>query len=201
MQAILTSEEERAAAAQQAEEYKSKYEQLFKQVEEQKKNEHLAMRSKADNLSKALVDSWTAQLSKEDLTDDVKSAIFALAQKYPEESVKMMEIAHKASKRSAALQQQLENTKKQTERSILETQVAAVLNKKRARTYPTVEQEIHRASKKSAPVVPENPFLAPTLSNTAQNMRESNPALFEALASMKRGSARASMDAVAKMYQ
>jgi len=201
MRAILSSEEERANAAKSAEEYKSKYEALMKQVEEQKKNEQLAMRSKADNLSKALVDSWTAQLSKEDLTDDVKSAIFALAQNYPEESVKMMEIAHKASKRSAALEQQLENAKQQTERSVLETQVAAVLNKKRARTFPTVEQEIHRASKKSAPAVPENPFLAPTLSNTAQNMRTSNPALFEALASMKRGSARASMDAVAKMYQ
>ena len=201
MRAILSSEEERATAAKQAEEYKSKYEALMKQVEEQKKNEQLAMRTKADNLSKALVDSWTAQLNPEDLTDDTKKAIFALAQNYPEESVKMMEIAHKASKRSAALEQQLESAKQQTERSVLETQVAAVLNKKRGRTYPTVEQEIHRASKKSAPVMPENPFLAPTLSNTAKNMRTSNPALFEALASMKRGSARASMDAIAKMYQ
>ena len=182
-------------------EFKSKYEALVKQVEEQKKNEQIALRTKADNLSRALVDSWTSQLNPEDLTDDTKKAIFALAQNYPEESVKMMEIAHKASKRSAALEQQLESAKQQSERSVLETQVAAVLNKKRGRTYPTVEQEIHRASKKSAPVMPENPFLAPTLSNTAKNMRTSNPALFEALASMKRGSARASMDAIAKMYQ
>ena len=201
MRAILSSEEERASAAAQAEEFKSKYEALVKQMEEQKKNEQIALRTKADNLSRALVDSWTSQLNPEDLTDDTKKAIFALAQNYPEESVKMMEIAHKASKRSAALEQQLESAKQQSERSVLETQVAAVLNKKRARpAFPTVEEEIHRASKKSAPVA-SNPFLAPTLSKTATNMRESNPALFEALASMKRGSARSSMDAVAKMYQ
>ncbi len=201
MRAILSSEEERASAAAQAEEFKGKYEALVKQMEEQKKNEQIALRTKADNLSRALVDSWTSQLNPEDLTDDTKKAIFALAQNYPEESVKMMEIAHKASKRSAALEQQLESAKQQSERSVLETQVAAVLNKKRARpAFPTVEQEIHRASKKSAPVA-SNPFLAPTLSQTATNMRESNPALFEALASMKRGSARSSMDAVAKMYQ
>ena len=171
-----------------------------KLYKEQKKNEQIALRTKADNLSRALVDSWTAQLNPEDLTDDTKKAIFALAQNYPEESVKMMEIAHKASKRSAALAQQLESAKQETERSVLETQVAAVLNKKRARAHPTIEEEIHRASKKSAPVA-SNPFLAPTLSNTAKTMRDSNPALFEALASMKRGSARASMDAVASMYQ
>ena len=140
MRAILSSEEERAAAAKQADEFKSKYEALMKQVEEQKKNEQLAIRTKADNLSRALVDSWTKTLATEDLTDDAKKAIFALAQNYPEESVKMMEIAHKASKRSAALEQQLESVKQQTERSALESQVAAVLNKKRGRAHPTIEE-------------------------------------------------------------
>ena len=201
MRAILSSEEERAAAAKQAEEFKTKYEALMKQVEDQKKNEQLALRTKADNLSRALVDSWTSQLNPEDLTDDTKKAIFALAQNYPEQSVKMLEIAHKASKRSAALVQQLESAKQQTERSALESQVAAVLNKKRSRAHPTIEEEIHRASKKSAPAASSNPFLAPSLSNTAKNMRESNPALFEALASMKGGNARSSMDAIANMYK
>lgn len=198
LKVILDSEAQLQTATSKAQEFEKMYLELKSKMEEQKKNEQLELRTKADNLSRALVDSWSAQLNG--LSEQEKKAIYSMAQNYPEQSVKMLEIAHKASKKSASLEQQLEQAKQQKERNALESQVAAVLSKKRARTFPTVQEEVHRASKKSAPSV-TNPFLAPTISTTAKNMRESNPALFEALASMKCGSARASMDAVANMYK
>ena len=120
----------------------------------------------------------------------------------------MMEIAHKASKRSAELERELERARQNAERKNLENQVAAVLSKKRARTIPQVEQEIHRASKRSATQsaraqaqAATNPFLAPSISKTADSIRSSNPQLFEALAAMGRGSARSSMDAIANLMK
>ena len=65
-------------------------------MEAARDNEKLQTKSKAEALSKALVESWEKSLPADMMTDDNKKAIFAMAQNFPKESVKMLEIAHKA---------------------------------------------------------------------------------------------------------
>ena len=112
-------------------------------------NEKLAVSSKAEALSKALVESWERSLPKDVMTDENKQAIYALASKFPQESVKMMEIAHKASAKHRRTEEDLERERAGVERKLLEQQVAGVLNK-RSRPVETIQ---HKASVKKQKVV------------------------------------------------
>lgn len=67
--------------------------------------------------ARALVSSWSA---KEDITDDAKRAIFALARDSPDESLKLLKVAHKASKRVSEL-----------ETRVLEEQVSGILKRRK----------------------------------------------------------------------
>lgn len=182
------------AALEKAQEELNKLQSAWKQREE---NETLETKSKAEALSKALVDSWSASLPADAMTDENKKAIFAMAQNFPKESVKMLEIAHKASKKyksdieSLAAQQQVKQKRE------LESRVMDIVTKKRRIIQsPDTTSVVHQASVKKA-----NPF-AFNASNTSSSMgsiRASNPDLFKALSGFSSGNLRDRMGQIAKI--
>ena len=70
------------------------------------------------------------------MTDDNKKAIYALAQNFPQESVKMMEIAHKASKKYKQDLDSLAAQQQQKQKRQLESRVHDIVTKN-AVLYPT----------------------------------------------------------------
>merc|ERR1719162_109371 len=131
MKLVIDQESELSGTKSALETAQAELQKLQAQWKEREDNERLHTKSKAEALSKALVDSWSASLPADMMTDDNKKAIFALAQNFPQESVKMMEIAHKASKKykqdidSLALQQQSKQKRQ------LESRVMDIVTKKR----------------------------------------------------------------------
>ena len=99
MKLVIDQESELGSTKTALEKAQAELQKLQQQWKEREDNERVQTKSKAEALSKALVDSWSASLPADMMTDENKKAIFAMAQNFPEQSVKMMEIAHKASKK------------------------------------------------------------------------------------------------------
>ena len=163
---------------------------------EREDNERLHTKSKAEALSKALVDSWSASLPADMMTDDNKKAIFALAQNFPQESVKMMEIAHKASKKYKQDILSLEQAQNNIQKRQLESQVMDIVTKKR-RVAPETKSVVHAANKRQR----NNPFSFDTTktSSSLNSVRDKNPQLFKALSGFSAGNLRDRMGQIAQI--
>jgi hypothetical protein len=132
------------------------------------------------------------------MTDDNKKAIYAMAQNFPQESVKMLEIAHKASKKYQTDLAQLEQQKAVDKKRALESRVMDIVTKKRrvAPVAPQTSSVVHAASTKVA-----NPFAFDTTktSSSLSSVRDQNPQLFSALSSYSSGNLRDRMGEIAKI--
>ena len=164
---------------------------------EREDNEKLQTKSKAEALSKALVDSWSASLPADMMTDENKQAIFALAQNFPQESVKMMEIAHKASKKYKSDMDSLAAQQQAKQKRQLESRVMDIVTKKR-RIVPDTKSVVHAASVKTARVNPFS-FDASKTSSSMSSVRSRNPHLFSALSGFSTGNLGDRMGEIAKI--
>ena len=196
MKLVIEQENELGSTKTALEKAQAELQKLQTAWKEREDNERLQTKSKAEALSKALVDSWTASLPADMMTDENKQAIFALAQNFPEQSVKMMEIAHKASKKYARDIDQLAAQQQAKEKRQLESRVMDIVTKKR-RVAPQTTSVVHAASAKVA----TNPFSfdASKTSSSMNSVRERNPQLFQALSGYSSGNLRDTMGQIAKI--
>lgn len=180
-------------ALEKAHEELKKLQNAWKERED---NERLHTKSKAEALSKALVDSWSASLPADMMTDDNKKAIFALAQNFPQESVKMMEIAHKASNKYKQDILSLEQAQSNKQKRQLESRVMNIVTKKR-RVLPETKSVVHAANKRQR----INPFSfnAAKTSSSLNSVRDKNPQLFKALSGFSTGNLRDRMSQIAQI--
>ena len=195
MKLVIDQESELGSTktALQTAEYELK--RLQTQWKEREDNERVQTKSKAEALSKALVDSWTASLPADMMTNDNKKAIFAMAQNFPEQSVKMMEIAHKASKKYKSDIDALKFQQEVKQKRELESRVTDIITKKR-RVQPETTSVVHAASvgaKKNNPFT----FDASNTSSSLSSVRAANPQLFSALAGYSGGNLRDRMGQIA----
>lgn len=206
MKLVINQEEELGStktALEKAEAELRKLQDQWKSREDEdrkrEENERLQTKSKAEALSKALVDSWSASLPADMMTDENKKAIFAMAQNFPQESVKMLEIAHKASKKYKTDIQSLQHQQSTAEKRALESRVTDIITKKR-RIQPETTSVVHAASTKTA-VRSSNPFAfnAAKASSSMSSVRDSNPDLFKALSSFQSGNLRDRMGQIANI--
>lgn len=198
MKLVIDQETELGASKAALEKAQAELQKLQSQWKEREDNERLQTKSKAEALSKALVDSWSASLPADMMTDDNKKAIYAMAQNFPQESVKMLEIAHKASKKYQTDLAQLEQQKAVDKKRALESRVMDIVTKKRrvAPVAPQTSSVVHAASTKVA-----NPFAFDTTktSSSLSSVRDQNPQLFSALSSYSSGNLRDRMGEIAKI--
>jgi hypothetical protein len=169
---------------------------------EREANETIQTQSKAEALSRALVEQWQNQLGPENMTEENKKAIFALAHEHPQASMQMMEIAHKASMKHAGTRSALIESEAMSKKRVLEQQVVDTIMKRR-RTMPS-EETAHQASTKTIQRAVQsrpafNPFVSHQTSRAVEkSFGESNAMLFGALKGATSGSARSVMDSIAK---
>lgn len=198
MKLVIDQESELGASKAALEKAQAELQKLQSQWKEREDNERLQTKSKAEALSKALVDSWTASLPADMMTDENKKAIFAMAQNFPQESVKMLEIAHKASKKYQTDLAQLEQQKAVDKKRELESRVMDIVTKKRrvAPSVPDTSSVVHAASTKVI-----NPFAFDTkkTSSSMATVRDQNPQLFSALSSFSSGNLRDRMGQIANI--
>jgi len=171
-----------------------KLQDAWKQKEE---NESLQTKTKAEALSKALVESWSASLPADMMTDENKKAIFAMAQNFPKESVKMLEIAHKASKKYKNDMDNFALRQQQDKKRELESKVMNIVTKKRKiATVPDTVSVVHAATaKKKSPF----DFSVAKTSSSLSSVRDKNPELFNALSGFSSGNLRDRMGEIAKL--
>lgn len=195
MKLVIDQESELGSTKVALEKAQAELNKLQEEWKLRQDNERVQTKSKAEALSKALVDSWSASLPADMMTDDNKKAIFAMAQNFPKESVKMLEIAHKASKKYKSDIETLEQNQQSAKKRQLESRVMDIVTKKR-RVQPETTSVVHAASTKKV-----NPFLfSATNSSTSMNsVRDKNPDLFKALGSFSSGSLRDRMGQISKI--
>jgi len=195
MKLVIDQESELGSTKIALEKAQAELNKLQSEWKQRQDNERVQTKSKAEALSKALVDSWSASLPADMMTEDNKKAIFAMAQNFPKESVKMLEIAHKASKKYKSDIETLEQNQQSAKKRQLESRVMDIVTKKR-RVQPETISVVHAASTKKA-----NPFLFST-SNSSSSMnsvRDRNPDLFKALGSFSSGSLRDRMGQISQI--
>jgi len=112
MMEVIVKQQELLEEAQRDQD---KYRELQKTVKEKEELETNDARLKTEVFAKALVETWSKELSQDDLTDESRHNIMALASKYPKETQDFFRIAHHASKkmkeRDAKMMQEIEASK------------------------------------------------------------------------------------------
>jgi hypothetical protein len=198
MKLVIDQENELGSAKSALEKAESELRSLQQQWKAREDNEKLQTKSKAEALSKALVDSWSASLPADMMTDENKKAIYAMAQNFPEQSVKMMEIAHKASKKYKQDVAELKSNQQADHKRQLESRVTDIITKKR-RLQPDTRSVVHAASVKT--VRKTNPFSFDTskTSSSLTTVRNRNPELFSALSGYSSGNLRDRMGQIASI--
>jgi len=201
MKMFLAQDGKNSELAQQLAAIKKEKEALEAKWKEREDNEKIQTASKAEALSKALVEQWSHQLGADNMTEENKKAIFALAHNHPETAMPFMEIAHKASIKHAGTRSALIESEANSKKRLLEQQVVDTIMKRR-RTEPVVETA-HVASTKAIEQTPAtnafNPFAsAAVVQQTEQTFGQKNAFLMNALKGASQGNARSVMDSIAK---
>lgn len=196
MKLVLDQENELGSTKIALETAHAELQKLQHQWKQREDNERLQTKSKAEALSKALVESWEKSLPADMMSDENKKAIYAMAQNFPKESVKMLEIAHKASAKYKTDIEDLQRQKSMQQKRELENKVMDVVTKRRRVTPEQPRSVVHAASIKKT-----NPFTFNTsnVSSSMTSMRKKNPQLFSALSNFSGGSLRDSMAQIANI--
>lgn len=196
MKLVLDQENELSGTKIALETAHAELQKLQNDWKKREDNERLQTKSKAEALSKALVESWEKSLPADMMTDANKRAIYAMAQNFPKESVKMLEIAHKASAKYKTDIEHLQRQQAVKHKRELETRVLDVVTKRRRITPEQPRTVVHAASNKKV-----NPFTfnVGNVSNSMTSVRKTNPQLFSALSNYSGGGLRDSMQQIAQI--
>jgi hypothetical protein len=203
MKMFLAQDGKNAELTRQLNEMQKAKAEMEAKWKERESNEAIATQSKAEALSKALVEQWSNQLGPENMTEENKKAIFALANEHPQASMQMMEIAHKASMKHANTRSALIESESMSKKRVLEQQVVDTIMKRR-RTGEAPVESAHAASTKAISHAVEskpafNPFVSHrTVARVQNTFASSNSHLFNALKGASQGNARSVMDSIAK---
>ncbi len=194
---FLKQDQENQTMGEKMKKLTEEKEALEAKWKEREENEALQTGAKAAALSQALVQEWTKTLAPGDMTEENKKAIFALAHKFPQESVQMMEIAHKASVKHRNDQVLYSQHEANANKRVLEQQVVDVITKRRRGQDAPVEV-VQQASIKSKPPAVFNPF-APSnkTAEESESFGQNNTHLFSAMKGLSSGNAKSMMDQIA----
>lgn len=127
--------------------------ELKRMMEEQKKQELNKAREKSSAMVEALVNDWGDQLDKDQMTESQKESMRSLVQKFPQESMELLRVAHCASKHAKRQAEKFAEFKALTEKTALSSKFDQVMNRKRAAHVPEPVQMqpqvvVHAASNK-----------------------------------------------------
>ena len=123
---------------------------LKEEIEAAKAEELKRDQEKAYNLSRALVDQWAESLDTSVMSDEAKESVLKMAKDYPRESMELLRIAHCASKKHKALNEEFLSLQKSSADSKLQSEFKNAIQKKRAAPEESITEVVQqKASKKS----------------------------------------------------
>jgi len=146
-------------------------EELKTMLKKQKDEEASKTLAAAKATAEDLVNQWAKNLDKTEMTDENKQSIMQMARDFPQQSMQLLRVAHCASKAHAAQIKKFNEFKDMSEKMQLQEKFEAVMQKKRPRTEPVVQQRVHAASTKKQKKNTENTAL-----NIIQQYRASGSA-------------------------
>jgi len=146
-------------------------EELKTMLKKQKDEEASKTLAAAKATAEDLVNQWAKNLDKTEMTDENKQSIMQMARDFPQQSMQLLRVAHCASKAHAAQIKKFNEFKDMSEKMQLQEKFEAVMQKKRPRAEPVVQQRVHAASTKKQKKNTENTAL-----NIIQQYRASGSA-------------------------
>jgi len=146
-------------------------EELKTMLKKQKDEEASKTLAAAKATAEDLVNQWAKNLDKTEMTDENKQSIMQMARDFPQQSMQLLRVAHCASKAHAAQIKKFNEFKDMSEKMQLQEKFEAVMQKKRPRAEPVVQQRVHAASTKKQKKNTENMAL-----NIIQQYRASGSA-------------------------
>jgi len=135
-------------------------EELKTMLKKQKDEEASKTLAAAKATAEDLVNQWAKNLDKTEMTDENKQSIMQMARDFPQQSMQLLRVAHCASKAHAAQIKKFNEFKDMSEKMQLQEKFEAVMQKKRPRTEPVVQQRVHAASTKKQKKNTENMALS-----------------------------------------
>lgn len=131
-------------------------EELKAMLKKQKDEEAAKTLAAAKATAEDLVNQWAQNLDKTQMTDENKQSIMKMAREFPEQSMQLLRVAHCASKAHAAQIKKFTEFRQMSEKMQLQEKFEAVMQKKRPRDEPVVQQKVHAASTKKQKKNTEN---------------------------------------------
>jgi hypothetical protein len=135
-------------------------EELKTMLKKQKDEEASKTLAAAKATAEDLVNQWAKNLDKTEMTDENKQSIMQMARDFPQQSMQLLRVAHCASKAHAAQIKKFNEFKDMSEKMQLQEKFEAVMQKKRPRDEPVVQQRVHAASTKKQKKNTENMALS-----------------------------------------
>jgi hypothetical protein len=135
-------------------------EELKTMLKKQKDEEASKTLAAAKATAEDLVNQWAKNLDKTEMTDENKQSIMQMARDFPQQSMQLLRVAHCASKAHAAQIKKFNEFKDMSEKMQLQEKFEAVMQKKRPRAEPVVQQRVHAASTKKQKKNTENMALS-----------------------------------------
>lgn len=135
-------------------------EELKAMLKKQKDEEAAKTLAAAKATAEDLVNQWAKNLDKTQMTEENKQSIMKMARDFPEQSMQLLRVAHCASKEHAAQIKKFNEFKDMSEKMQLQEKFEAVMQKKRPRVEPVVQQKVHAASTKKQKKNTENMALS-----------------------------------------
>lgn len=158
MRVIIKQQEEFEAMKATKTKEQEELEELRAMLQKQKDEEAAKTLAAAKALSEDLINSWAKNLDKSEMTEENKKSIMEMAEKFPEQSMQLLRVAHCASKAHANQIKKFNEFKEMSQKAQLQEKFAAVMQKKRP--APVQETMVHAASTKKQKRNTENMALS-----------------------------------------
>ena len=158
MKVIIKQQEEFEAMKATKTKEQEELEELRAMLQKQRDDEAAKTLAAAKALSEDLINSWAKNLDKSEMTEENKKSIMEMAEKFPEQSMQLLRVAHCASKAHANQIKKFNEFKEMSQKAQLQEKFAAVMQKKRP--APVQETMVHAASTKKQKRNTENMALS-----------------------------------------
>lgn len=158
MKVIISQQEEFEKMKSNKTKEQEELEELRSMLQKQRDDEAAKTLAAAKALSEDLINQWAKNLDKSEMTDENRKSILEMAEKFPEQSMQLLRVAHCASRAHASQIKKFNEFKEISQKTKLQEKFTAVMQKKRPAPQPV--QQVHAASTKKQKRSTENMALS-----------------------------------------
>ena len=148
MKVIISQQEEFEKMKSAKTKEQEELEELRSMLQKQKDDEAAKTLAAAKALSEDLINQWAKNLDKSEMTEENRKSILEMAEKFPEQSMQLLRVAHCASRAHASQIKKFNEFKELSQKTQLQEKFTAVMQKKRP-AAPVVHAASTKKQKRS----------------------------------------------------